>query len=143
MTARKTPPAAWKPGQSGNPAGKPKGSRNHATRAVLALLEGEAETITRVAIEAAKAGDLMAVRLVLDRLVPNAKERTVELPDMPDTSTSAGVSQAQQRILESVAAGAITPGEANTLAGVLEQRRKALETVELEQRIAALEGKTK
>lgn len=143
MTARKTPPAAWKPGQSGNPAGKPKGSRNHATRAVLALLEGEAETITRVAIEAAKAGDMMAVRLVLDRLVPNAKERTVELPDMPDTSTSAGVSQAQQRILESVAAGAITPGEANTLAGVLEQRRKALETVELEQRIAALEGKTK
>lgn len=143
MTARKTPPAAWKPGQSGNPAGKPKGLRNHATRAVLALLEGEAETITRVAIEAAKAGDMMAVRLVLDRLVPNAKERTVELPDMPDTSTSAGVSQAQQRILESVAAGAITPGEANTLAGVLEQRRKALETVELEQRIAALEGKTK
>lgn len=143
MTARKTPPAAWKPGQSGNPKGRPKGSLNATTKAVLTLLEGEAETITRVAIEAAKAGDMMAVRLVLDRLVPNAKERAVELPDMPDTSTSAGVSQAQQRILESVAAGTITPGEANTLAGVLEQRRKALETVELEKRIEALEGKAK
>lgn len=143
MTAKKAPPAAWKPGQSGNPKGRPKGSLNATTRAVLTLLEGEAETITRVAIEAAKAGDMMAVRLVLDRLVPNAKERAVELPDMPDTSTSAGVSQAQQRILESAAAGTITPGEANTLAGVLEQRRKALETVELEQRIAALEGKAK
>lgn len=36
----------WKPGQSGNPAGKPPGTRNRATQMVLALMEGGAEEIT-------------------------------------------------------------------------------------------------
>ncbi|MBS0172976.1 MAG: hypothetical protein JSR64_02965 [Nitrospira sp.] len=133
----------WKPGQSGNPAGRPRGSLNHSTRAVLALMDGEAESIARVAIEAAKGGDLTAARLVLDKLIPTAKERAIELHDMPDTSSALGVSEAQQRVLEAVANGSITPGEASTLSGVLEARRRALETLELETRIAALEGKAK
>ena len=139
MTARKTPPAAWKPGTSGNPAGRPRGSLNKTTRAVLELLEGEAGTITRTCIEAAKGGDMTAIRLVLDRLVPPAKERPVSLPDLPDTSTAAGIAEAQQRILEAVAAGELTPGEGNTLAGIVEARRRAVETQELEQRIKAIE----
>jgi Family of unknown function (DUF5681) len=52
---------AFEPGQSGNPAGKPKGARNKTTLAVEALLDGEAETLTRKAIELAKAGDLAAL----------------------------------------------------------------------------------
>ena len=44
-------------------------------------------------------------------------------------------------ILQAVAAGDILPGEAATLAGIVEARRKALETQELEQRISALECK--
>ena len=47
----------WKPGQSGNPAGKAKGTLHHATRAAMALLDGEAEALTRKAIEKAKEGD--------------------------------------------------------------------------------------
>ncbi len=140
MTGRKVPPAAWKPGQSGNPRGRPKGALNKTTRAVLALMEGDAESITRVAIEAAKGGDLTAIRLVLDRIVPHARERPVELPSLPDTSSAAGVSAAQQRILEAVARGAITPGEASTLSNILEQRRRSIETAQLEARIAALES---
>ena len=54
-------------GQSGNPAGKPKGARNKATLAVEALLDGEAEELTRKAIELAKAGDIPALRICLDR----------------------------------------------------------------------------
>jgi Family of unknown function (DUF5681) len=52
----------FEPGQSGNPAGNPKGTRNKTTLAVEALLDGEAETLTRKAIELAKAGDLAALR---------------------------------------------------------------------------------
>jgi hypothetical protein len=48
----------FQPGQSGNRAGKRKGTRNKVTLAVEALLDGEAETLTRKAIELAKAGDL-------------------------------------------------------------------------------------
>lgn len=120
--------------------GKPKGARNRASQVALQLLEGGVQDIAAVVIEQARAGDLTAARIVLDKIVPNAKERTVALPDLPETDTAAGVSKAQQTILEAVAAGAITPGEASTLSTVLEQRRKALETMELERRIQALEA---
>jgi hypothetical protein len=43
-------------------AGKRKGTRNKVTLAVEALLDGEAETLTRKAIELATAGDLTALR---------------------------------------------------------------------------------
>jgi Family of unknown function (DUF5681) len=56
-----TPDMPFEPGQSGNPAGKPKGTRNKTTLAVEALLDGEAETLTRKAIELAKA-DLIWAR---------------------------------------------------------------------------------
>jgi hypothetical protein len=53
----------FRPGQSGNPDGRPKGSRNKATLAMEALLDGEAEAITRKAIEKALEGDMTAIRL--------------------------------------------------------------------------------
>lgn len=141
---RKAPPHAWGKGQSGNPAGKKPGSRNKATAMLLKLMETGAKEITTAVIEAAKGGDLTAARMVLDRLVPPAKERPVSL-DLPDTSDAAGIAQAQAAILQAVAVGNLTPSEAATLAGIVEGHRKALETLELEQRIAALEeqhGKT-
>ena len=131
-------PGLWKPGQSGNPAGKPPGTRNRATQMVLALMESGAEGITRAIIDAARKGDMAAARLVIERLAPPARERPISL-DLPDTSTVAGVSQAQQVVLEAVGAGELLPTEGSTLAAILESRRKAIETEELERRIAALE----
>ena len=63
----------FEPGQSGNPAGKAKGTRNKVTLAIEALLDGEAEALTRKAIELAKAGDMAALRLCMDRLAPPRK----------------------------------------------------------------------
>ena len=47
----------FEPGKSGNPAGRPVGSRNCATLAMDALIDGEADAITRKCIELAKEGD--------------------------------------------------------------------------------------
>jgi Family of unknown function (DUF5681) len=60
----------WQKGQSGNPAGRPHGSRNKATMLMQNLLEGEAEAIARKAIEMAKDGDMAAIRVCMDRLAP-------------------------------------------------------------------------
>lgn len=128
----------WTKGQSGNAKGKPRGAKNHATRMVLSLMEKGAKEITAAVVEYAKNGDMAAARLVLDRLAPLAKGRPVFL-DLPDTSSAAGISDAQRAILEAVAAGELLPGEGATLAGIVEAHRKALETQELEARIAALE----
>lgn len=132
----------WKPGQSGNPAGRPKGSRNRATLMALATMEEGAEEIAHMVVDAARGGDLSAARFVLERLCPQMRERPISLA-LPDTTTAAGVSQAQQAVLQAVAAGEVTPGEAATLAGIIEARRKALETEELAARIEALETRHK
>jgi hypothetical protein len=76
------PEMPFEPGKSGNPAGKLKGTRNKTTLAVEALLDGEAETITRKAIELAKDGDLAALRLCLDRIAPPRKDRPVLFRDI-------------------------------------------------------------
>jgi hypothetical protein len=67
----------FRKGQSGNPSGRPRGARNKTTLAVEALLDGEAEALTRKAIERALEGDTTALRLCLDRLLPPRKGRPV------------------------------------------------------------------
>src|SRR5215204_2547200 len=60
-----------------NPNGKPKGTRHRVTMAAETLMEGEAEAITRKAIELAKGGDGPALRLCMDRIYPPRKDRPV------------------------------------------------------------------
>ncbi len=50
--------------------GKPKGARHRATLAALELLDGEAEALTRKAVELALEGDTTALRLCLERMAP-------------------------------------------------------------------------
>ena len=129
----------WIPeGQSGNPAGRPQGSRNKATVALQALLDEEGEAITRKAVERAKEGDPAALRLVLERLIPPVRERRLAL-DLPKVETTGGITAAIGAVLDAVGTGKITPGEGQALAGLLEAQRKNLETLELEARIAAIE----
>jgi len=128
----------WQPGASPNPAGKPKGTRNRTTLAVEALLEGEAEALTRKAIEQAKAGDTTALRLCLERIAPAPRDRPVSLK-LPRVRTADDIGAAMSATLAAMAKGEITPGEAATVAGVLDVKRRALELIELEQRVAALE----
>lgn len=139
-TKRKAPPHAYPPGVSGNPQGRPAGSRGKATNMLLALMEGDASNITKAVIDAAKGGDLTACKIILDRLIPPAKERPVNV-DLPDTSTSEGVSAAQSAILQAVGCGDLLPGEAATLSAIVESKRRAIETQELNDRITRLESK--
>ncbi|GFK92342.1 hypothetical protein NNJEOMEG_00166 [Fundidesulfovibrio magnetotacticus] len=140
---RKAPATAFKPGQSGNPSGKPKGCRAKATMAVLALLDGEAEALTRKAVEKALEGDITALRLCLERLAPPRKDSPVTLAGLPKIEGAADLPKATATILEAVARGDITPSEGQALAGLVEGHRKALETAELEARVAALETNLK
>jgi hypothetical protein len=129
VTKRKAPPHAFKPGVSGNLKGKPAGTRSKSTQLLLALMEGDAENITKAVIDAAKGGDLMAAKIILDRLIPPAKERPINVA-MPDTKTAEGVSAAQSAILQAAASGDLLPSEAATLSAIVEQKRRAIETQE-------------
>lgn len=128
-----------KPFGPGNP-GKPKGARHRATLAAEAMLDGEADALTRKAIDMAKAGDTVALRLCLERLVPPRKERPFAV-DLPTISGAQDHPAALVSIFAAVAAGELTAGEAQSLAGLLDQHRRAVETAEIIGRIEALEGK--
>jgi hypothetical protein len=128
----------FKPGQSGNPYGRPHGSRNKATLALEALLDGEGEAITRKAIEKALEGDTAALRLCLERIYPPRKSRPIALA-LPKIETPDDISKAQGTVIGAMAIGDITPEEASVIAGVLEAKRRSIETCELEARMVALE----
>ena len=130
----------FQPGQSGNPAGKRPGTRNRATVLIEQMMGGEAERVARVAIEEALAKKPYAVRACLDRLAPKPRRHSV-VADLPKADTAAGVLAAGARLLEAAAAGDIAPEEADRLDALLDGQRRALETVELERRIALLEGR--
>ena len=83
----------WKKGQSGNPAGMPKGTRHRATMLAEKLMEDDAENIVRAVVSAAKAGDPTAMRLCVERLVPLRKGRPVVF-DLPPVKTAADIAGA-------------------------------------------------
>ena len=95
-------------GQSGNPLGRPPGARNKATIMAETLLQGEVEAMTRLAIERAKAGDMAALRMCLDRAAPPCKHRTIEF-ELPPLESAADAASALAAITGAVAAGELTP----------------------------------
>lgn len=120
--------------------GKPRGARHKATQAVLAMLDGEAEALTRKAIDMALQGDGSALRLCLERLAPPRKDAPLRF-DLPPMEGAQSAASTMGAILASVASGDLTPTQASGLAGLVEGYRKALETTELEARLKALEEK--
>ena len=111
----------FQPGQSGDPAGRRRGSQGDARR-------GEAPGLTRRAIEAALAGDMLAMKLCLERVLPRCHERpvTFSLPSLAaigsgeiDEPSPQNVSRAMNAVTTAHACGEITPGEAATIAGGL------------------------
>ncbi|MFN3641957.1 MAG: DUF5681 domain-containing protein [Gemmobacter sp.] len=120
-------------------SGRPHGARHKTTLAVMALLDGEAEALTRRAVELALGGDVTALRLCLERIAPPRKDApvTVKLPAMhsaADTVRAAGA------VLDAVAAGELTPTEGAHVMALVEAFRRTLEVSELEARLAALEA---
>ena len=127
------------PGQSGNPAGKAKGKRNKTTLAIEALLEGEADSLTRKAIEMAKEGDGPALRMCLDRLAPPRKDAPVCF-DLPPIKSVADAVKASSALLSAVAGGDVTPHEAARIMSLLTSHKVLVETGEFERRLEALEA---
>lgn len=132
----------WKKGTSGNPRGRPKGSRNQATLLAIAAMEGELKDVVRVVIDAAKGGDMAAARLVVDKLIPAVRERALSI-DLPAVATADDCATAQAKVLAAVAAGDLLPSEGEALAGLIEQQRRSLETSDLAERLAAIEEQLK
>ena len=140
-TAGKQRGRPFQKGQSGNPDGRPKGSRNATTLALESLLDGEAEALTRKAVELALAGDIAALRLCLDRVLPPRKDRPVTFT-LPEVNSARDAAALVSAVLTAVAAGELTPADAAEIGKLIDGFVKAFETAELAERLERLERMT-
>jgi hypothetical protein len=136
--SKRSPKGQFKKGASGNSAGRPQGSRNKATLVCEQLLEGEAGELIRTLVEKAKGGNIQALGMCLDRLLPARKERCIDLELRPVTGPQDLPIQFQD-ITAGVAEGRITPGEGESLSSILTSHSQIMERVGMDQRIGELE----
>lgn len=134
------PGRPFQKGQSANPKGRPKGTRHYATMLAESLMKTDTPDIVRTVVEAARNGDMMAARIILDRIVPAPRGRPVRL-ELPPINSPADVVKAAAAITAEVASGELTAEEATAVTAVLEFQRKAIETADLEVRLQALEDR--
>ena len=127
----------WQPGESGNPAGRPAGSKDKRT-ALRALLEPHANDLVTKVVEMAKAGDTTALRICIDRLIPPAKARDepIELP-LADGS----LAEKGERVLAALGDGLIAPEVATAILQGIAAQARIIEVDEIEKRLTALEAK--
>jgi hypothetical protein len=125
-------------GQSGNPAGRPKGARGKAAILAEQMFEGEAKDIIRAAIDLAKAGDPSAVRVCLDRIAPRPKDRVIAF-ELSPLHSAADAASALAAITAAVTAGELTPSEAGELFKLVDGFARMLEARTFEDRVARLE----
>jgi len=102
-------------------------------------LDGEAEGLTRKAVEAALGGDMAALRLCLDRIVPPRRERPVNFR-IPPLKSAEDAAVAMAAITEAVAAGELLLGEAESASALVERFVRTIEAGEFEKRLRALEA---
>ena len=126
-------------GRSGNPLGRRIGCRNKTTLAAATLLAGEAEALTRKAVELALGGDPTAMRLCIERILPPCRERTVKFV-LPPIESAADIAPAMKAVTSALAGGMITPGEAATIAAVVDTFVRAIETSDFERRLQLVEA---
>lgn len=126
-----------RPFAQGNP-GRPRGARNRATLAAEAILEGEAQALSRKAVEQALAGDTQALKLCLDRLLPPRRERFLALK-LPPIAGAADAGRVAAELIAAIACGELAISEATGLMRMVEAYSNVAVMGELEERVTKLE----
>jgi len=139
MAAAVRYPNRWLKGQSGNPNGRPLGSRHRTTILAETLLEGQTEELIQRTIELALSGDSTALRLCIERIISPRRDRPVNFR-LPALNCADDALAAIAAITDGIASGDLTPAEAAELAKVVDAYRNAIETAEIVRRLSALES---
>ena len=125
-------------GVSGNPAGRPQGSRNRSTALRDLISDDQSEAILNTMIKAAMDGNLTAARYLLDRVAPASHSQSIMI-DLPPIETVEAGAKAIDATLKAVGQGDITLNEAKEIIELIKDRIKLIETVGFEQRLLKVE----
>lgn len=123
-------------GQSGNPAGRPKNS-GVLGEIRKSILNHVPDIIARLVINA-KCGDVMAAKLLLERVLPPVK--SIEEPVAFNLTEQGNLTDQGNAILQAASEGELTPSQASSLLSGLGSLARVKELDELDKRITALEN---
>jgi hypothetical protein len=114
---RKLPPidTRFKPGQSGNPGGSPKGVRHKLNADFLRTLSKDFDEFGASAIVEAREKDPVGYVKVVASLMPKQVEQTQPLDDLTDAELTAGIALLRSRLVDGAGAGSDTPSEPQSL----------------------------
>jgi hypothetical protein len=128
---------AFKQGKSGNPNGRPTGSKDKRTE-LRGLLRPHAKDLVNKAVEKALEGDTTALRLCLDRLIPPYRARNINvvLEDIEGTLTEKG-----EKIICAMGQGKLSPSDASSMLSALASHARIVEVDGLDERVSNLESK--
>ena len=119
----------FQPGQSGNPAGRPRGARNKATVLMETLLDNDGEDLIRRYIEQAKAGDIKVLGFLMGVILPKRNGALIAL-DLPPLEKASDAPIAIAAIISAVCSGELTPQEGIMLTRMVEAFLRADQKVE-------------
>jgi hypothetical protein len=128
----------FKKGYSGNPNGRPAGSRHRASTLAESLIDGQSQELVNKCIEMALEGDTIALRLCLERLLPPRKTSPINIK-VPRMNNTIDLPKATGAIVNAVAEGKIDPTTGEIFSRVIERHIKAVEVADFEQRLQVLE----
>jgi hypothetical protein len=132
-------PTRFKPGQSGNPKGRPKGSRHRVTLLAEQMIDGAAEEIVTKVISFAQQGDPSSCKLLFDRILPVRKDRPTPF-QLPHIDSAKDLPAVMASITEAVADGELTLSEAVEASRLIENYARAIEVTEIVKRLETLEA---
>src|SRR5437764_9268820 len=119
--------------------GKRPGTRNRATIIAEEMLDCETRPLLRGAIEDAKDGDRVMSRFCLARIIPPRRERPVRF-ELPPIRSAADLQIAVTAVLEAVAHGELTVGEAYELSQTVYTFIRAIDGADVDRRLQQLEN---
>lgn len=128
----------FKKGEVANPAGRPPGIPDRRTK-YRTLLEAHTPDLVERCVALAMAGDVQAMRLCLERVLPPVK--AVDEPVAMTFANPDNPAECGREVVAAVSAGVLSPAAGATLMGTLETLSKLIEAEELQERIAAMERK--
>lgn len=137
MTTPKKKPSRWKPGQSGNPRGKPKGAKDRRTK-WRDQLGADLDAVLAALLTAAKRGDVPAIALVLSRCAPplRGERALIAIPGLPSGASATELAIA---LVRAACNGTLASDAAAELVQALAAVGRLREVDELAARIAKLE----
>lgn len=118
----------WEKGSSGNPAGRPRGSKNRATifqASIAGISENDPDARVQMTKEEALQGDRWARKFLLDRRFPRLKDRLIQLR-LPDIRSERDAVVAYKRIYQAVTRGQITLAETKAFDELVSRRLRYL-----------------